>query len=122
MNTDVLIVDDEIDICYLLSVILKNKNFTVTYVNTINEAEKRLAIDNPSILFIDNNLPDGDGVDLIERVKKDHPQIKIVMITAHDTRADRERALSRGANVFIGKPFTTETIYKTLDVLFSKTA
>ena len=122
MNLEALIVDDEIDICYLLSGILRKKNLTTTYVTSISEAEKSLANHSPSVLFLDNNLPDGFGMDLISRVKKEYPFVKIIMLTAHDTSIDKQNALSRGADIFIGKPFTRDTIIKSLDVLFSKTA
>lgn len=122
MNIEVLIVEDEKDICYLLSGILRKKNLNASYVTSINEAQKTLATQNPSILFLDNNLPDGHGMDLISQVKVAHPETKIVMITAHDTSADKQKALSQGADVFISKPFTRDIVYRTLDLLFSKTA
>lgn len=120
-NIEALIVEDEIDICYLLKGILKNKNLHTNCAGSINEAVKSLQTYTPSILFLDNHLPDGKGIDLIGTVKRNHPQIKIVMITAHDTSDDKEKAISKGADFFIGKPFTRETIYNTLDVLLGKT-
>ena len=116
-NLDVLIVEDELDICYLLTGMLKKRNLHTSYVTTLFAAEKELSIINPDILFIDNHLPDGYGVDFISGIKQTHPLIKIVMITAHDSREDKNRALKQGADYFIGKPFTTETIMDTVDVL-----
>ncbi len=114
---DVLIVEDELDICYLLSGILRRRNFNTSYVTTLFAAEKELNTINPNILFIDNHLPDGYGVDFISGIKVTHPLMKIVMITAHDTRDDENKALRQGADYFIGKPFTSSTIIKTLDSL-----
>lgn len=122
MNIEALIVEDEIDICYLLTGILRKKNIKASYATSISEAEIKPEAQNPSVLFIDNHLPDGCGLDLISRVKKEYPKTKIVMFTAHDTGADKENALLPGADVFIGKPFTREAIFETLEVLFSKTA
>src|SRR5215831_19456679 len=110
----VLIVDDETDVCFLLSSILKHKNLQASYVNTIGEAKHVLMKDNPSIIFLDNHLPDGFGMNFIEEIKRIHPHIKIVMITAHDTTADKEKAYKKGVDSFIGKPFTRETIFKEL--------
>ena len=114
-----LIVDDEIDVCYLLSTILNCKNFQASYVNSISEAKRVLQEESPSIVFLDNHLPDGFGISFIEEIKKLNPLIKIVMITAYDTNTDRDRAYREGVDYFIGKPFTRETIFKTLENLLN---
>ena len=124
MNTDayskpieVLIVEDEEDICYLLSGILRKKNLHTSYVTSLSAAKRTLSEQNPDILFIDNHLPDGFGMDFISTIKHDHPNTKIIMITAHNTSDDKEMALKQGADYFIGKPFSSDTIYKTVDTL-----
>ena len=114
-NNEVLIIDDEVDICFLLSGMLKKRNFHPAYVTTLKAAEKAIERINPSILFIDNRLPDGLGVDFIPGFKKEHPLTKVIMITAHDNNADREKAFLNGADYFIGKPFTGDMINKTVD-------
>lgn len=115
----VLIIDDETDICYLLSTLLKQKNLDTEYVNTLSDATIALEREAPGIIFLDNHLPDGLGINFIEHIKHKYPLSKIVMITAHDTAADRQRALSEGVDFFIGKPFTRDTIYKTVDELLN---
>ena len=116
-NLEVLIVEDELDICYLLSGILKRKNLKPSYVTSLVAAQKELDTIKPDILFIDNHLPDGLGIDFISSVKKTYPLIKIVMITAHDTGEDKNKALKHGADYFIGKPFTSHAIMETVDDL-----
>ena len=112
-----LIIDDEIDICYLLSGILRNKNIQSSYVNSISEAIPTLQMLHPEIIFLDNHLPDGMGVDFIGHQKKTYPASKVIMITAHDTPADRKKAVAEGADLFIAKPFSRDTINKTMDKL-----
>ena len=112
-----LIVDDEIDMCFLLSAILNCKNLQASYVNSISEAKRVLIEEKPSIVFLDNHLPDGFGVSFIEEIKKINPFVKIVMITAYDTSVDSEKAYQKGVDYFIGKPFTREAIFKTLENL-----
>lgn len=114
---NVMIVDDENDICFLLSIILIQKNMNPSYVNTLEEAKKTIDGVNPSILFLDNRLPDGYGLDYLLEVKRNHPLTKIVMITAHNSHQDQQCALQRGADYFISKPFSSETIKNTLDLL-----
>ena len=106
----VLIIDDEIDICYLLSGILKQKKLKTSYVNSLSDAEVALRNDPPSLIFLDNHLPDGFGLDFIQYVKTNYPEIKIVMITAHDGLTERKKAQAGGADLFISKPFTREVI------------
>ncbi|MEJ7625470.1 MAG: response regulator [Ferruginibacter sp.] len=113
----VLIIDDEKDICYLLSTLLKQKNLETDYVNSLTDAALALKKDIPEIVFLDNHLPDGLGLNFIEYIKNHYPSIKIVMITAHDTADDRKRALKEGVDYFIGKPFTRDMIYKTVEQL-----
>ena len=112
-----LIIDDETDICYLLSRLLKHKNLETAFVNSLSDANKALKSEHPEIIFLDNHLPDGLGINYIAYIKKNYPDSKIVMITAHDSGDDRAKALESGADFFIGKPFTSEIIYKTVDEL-----
>ena len=115
----VLIIDDETDICYLLSTLLKQRNLETEYVNTLSDAAVALKKDVPEIIFLDNHLPDGLGMNFIAYVKNHYPDTKIVMITAHDTAADRQKAMSTGADFFIGKPFTRDLINSTVDQLMN---
>ncbi len=112
-----LIVDDELDICYLLSGILKQKNFRTAYVTNLTDAEAALRNDPPSVLFLDNYLPDGRGLDFIQVVKKKYPDTKIIMITAHDSVEERRRAYAEGVDFFIAKPFTKNLITAAIDKL-----
>jgi two-component system, OmpR family, response regulator len=109
-----LIIDDESDICFLLSNILRNNNLDVQFVNSINEGKSYLKKNNPNLLFLDNHLPDGYGIDFISYVKKEHAGTKIVMVTAHDTPEDRRKALVEGADIFISKPFSALEIKKAI--------
>ena len=114
-----LIVEDEVDICFMLSGILRKKNLNTSVVNTLKEAKKSLSAQHPSILLLDNNLPDGHGIDMLEEIKHDNPSIKIILITADDTQDNKDKAFKAGVDFFIGKPFSRDTINKTLDSLLA---
>lgn len=116
-DIEALIVEDEIDICFLLTGILRKKNLHTAYVNNLHDAKSMLTTEHPSILFLDNNLPDGLGVDYIQGMKISHPLMRIIMITADDTLANKNKALKAGADQFIGKPFTMDQINKTVDLM-----
>ena len=115
----VLIVDDELDICYLLSSMLKQRNFRTGFVNSLSDAVVALQTDTPSLLFLDNHLPDGFGLDFIPYVKKNFPEVKVIMITAHDSAAERRTALTGGADLFVAKPLSRKLIDEAIDKLYS---
>ncbi len=117
---EALIVEDEIDICYLLTGILRRKNLQTAYVNNLHDAKCMLTTEHPFILFLDNNLPDGHGVDYIQGIKNSHPLMRIIMITADDTLANKNKALKAGADFFIGKPFTMDQINTTLELMLKR--
>jgi two-component system OmpR family response regulator len=114
---EILIVDDEMDICYLLKGILKQKNFDSTFANTLSDAQKALDEEPPSLLILDNRLPDGMGIDFIPYVKEKYPTVKILMVSAFDSSIDKSQAYDNGADFFIGKPLNREVINKAIDKL-----
>lgn len=115
----VLIVDDELDICYLLSGMLKQRNFRTDFVNSLSDAVVALQTDKPAILVLDNHLPDGFGIDFIPYVKKNYPEIKVIMITAHDGALDRKQAYDGGVDLFVAKPLNRKLINDAIDKLYS---
>lgn len=112
-----LIIDDETDVCYLLGTLLKHKNLETSSVNSLSEATNAMNLSVPDIVFLDNHLPDGLGVNYVNVLKESYPNTKIVMITAHDTAVDRKLAMDIGVDYFIGKPFTRDDIYEVVDQL-----
>lgn len=113
----VLIIDDELDVCYLLSGILNRKKLNTSYVNTLGDAEVAMRNDVPDLIFLDNHLPDGYGLDFISFIKNKLPHTKIIMITAHDSAEERNRAYREGVDLFLSKPFSRGLIYETLENL-----
>ena len=116
-RSPVLIVDDEKDICFLLSNILKQRYFQSHLAGSLAEADKLIENHKPSLVFLDNHLPDGFGLEHIRRLKQKHPTGKIVMITAHDNPSERARAYHEGVDFFISKPFTKDIIYQAIERL-----
>lgn len=112
-----LIIDDETDIWMLLSRILRKHNFRTYFVNNLEAATKRLLQEVPSIIFLDNHLPDGFGVDFIQFIKTNYPTTKVVMITGHNSQDDRNKAFNEGADMFLSKPFSSEAIRETITSL-----
>ncbi|MFT3910020.1 MAG: response regulator [Ferruginibacter sp.] len=117
LNKDILIIEDEGDVCFLLNVILKEKQINLEHVNTLSQAKVFLSEKVPSLVFLDNSLPDGRGTDFIEYIKSNYPSVKIIMITAYHSAAERERAIKHGADMFLEKPFTRNQVYNAVHEL-----
>ena len=113
----VLIVDDEADICYLLKEILHNKKIEADCVTSIAQADEFLQNHDPALIFLDNKLNDGLGVDHVRDFKIKHPGANIIMMSAYDNAADREKAFMEGADYFISKPFSRKIILDTINSL-----
>ena len=106
----VLIVDDETDICLLLSGLLRRLGYQPTCAHFIEEGRQCLHTQQFSAVFLDLNLPDGLGFDLLPIIKEDQVAARVIMISAFDGQAERRRATEQGADYFIGKPFTRRSV------------
>lgn len=105
-----LIIEDEADMCLLLNIMLNGKDVDLEHVKNINAAKEYLQKEQPSVVILDNKLPDGYGVDFISFIKQHYPQIKIIMISGFDASAE-DVALENGADIFLQKPFTKQQVF-----------
>lgn len=115
VRKEVLVVDDEPDICYLLENILRKRNLVPDCAFNLADASLRIAKRQPYLIFLDNSLPDGRGIDFIPYLKTHCPNSKIVVVTANDGPSDQYAAYLHGADDFLSKPLSLERINKTLD-------
>lgn len=113
----VLIVDDELDICFLFGRILRGRNLKPGYARSLEEARVSIREEAPSLVFLDNSLPDGLGVEFIPFLKLKCPATRVVVVTANDSEADKKMAFRQGADEFLGKPLSLELIRRELDKL-----
>lgn len=111
----ILVVDDEIEICLLVTRYLKKMGFEASYALSISEALVKISMVSYDLLFIDLNLADGSGYDLINTLQKSNVSSKIVTISAYDS--ERQKALQKGAALFMAKPFTKKSISESLEKL-----
>lgn len=111
------IVDDEEDLCFLLEMILQQQNFDTTSVNSIAEADRVLFDLKPDIVFLDNQLPDGRGLEFIKVIKRELPATKVLMMTAYNSDIEELEAMKRGADIFLKKPLSVTVISRALESL-----
>lgn len=114
----VLIIEDEGDMCLLLNILLNGKEMELDHVKTLAAAEEYLKKEQPSVILLDNKLPDGFGVDFISFIKKNYPSIKIIMISGYDGSV-KDVALDNGADIFLEKPFTRDQLYQSIKGLMN---
>jgi DNA-binding response OmpR family regulator len=106
-----VIIDDEMDTCLLLGMALKRFGIISLRAHTLAEGLQKATDEQPSYIFLDNNLPDGVGIEQIEQFRLS-PSSKLVMITAMSGL--RERALLSGADGFVEKPLDLDKIEKVI--------
>jgi len=111
---NILIIDDEKDLCQLLGDTLSSHGYNVESANTRREAMSSLKSRSPDLVFLDLKLPDGDGLRLLSCIKKINPSTAVNIISAYGTEEVRDKARKLGAYGFIDKPFSEETILRNI--------
>ena len=103
-----VVIDDEMDICILLGMILKKQGITTVLAYDLTDGLQKVISEQPMVIFLDNNLPDGQGIDQIAIFKEKVPDAKLFMISAMEGIS--EKAIALGADGFIEKPLNMEKI------------
>ncbi|MBX2972104.1 MAG: response regulator [Flavobacteriales bacterium] len=115
-----LLVDDEREICELLAAILHRAGMRCHFAHSLAGGRASLTNATYDAVFVDVNLPDGLGYELISEARAIRPGVPCIAISAIDT--ERGRAMAAGADVFIAKPFSREAILSSIrDLGFSTT-
>ncbi len=117
MAHDILVVDDEADIRMLISGILEDEGYAAREAGTSGLALKQLAARQPTLVILDVWLQgsDLDGLDILDRIRTDYPQVPVVMISGHGNIEMAVDAIKRGAYDFIEKPFKTDRLLLLVD-------
>ncbi len=112
MASDILIVDDEADIRELVAGILDDEGFATRTARDSDTALAEVANRRPHLVFLDIWLQGSklDGLQLLEQIKKDNPELPVVMISGHGNIETAVAAIKRGAYDFIEKPFKSDRL------------
>ena len=105
-KTSILIIDDEKDFCELVIHILHGEPFSIECAHTVLEARKMLTVRNPDFILLDNNLPDGKGIDFLRDRNALFTNSKVIMMTADTSDSLRQIAFQWGIYEFLVKPFS----------------
>jgi PAS domain S-box-containing protein len=107
---NILIIDDDKGMCKTLSRILELDGYIISTANTANEGTALIKGGSFNLAVLDIKLPDIDGVELLEIIKKTDPDLSIIMMTAYASTENAIKALNRGADAFVTKPFDIEEL------------
>jgi two-component system nitrogen regulation response regulator NtrX len=112
MTSDILIVDDEADIRELVAGILQDEGHDTRTARDSDEALSAVVARQPNLIFLDIWLRDSrlDGLQLLDSLKQQHPELPIVMISGHGNKDTAVSAIKRGAYDFIEKPFKADRL------------
>ncbi|MCZ8374425.1 MAG: sigma-54 dependent transcriptional regulator [Beijerinckiaceae bacterium] len=112
MAGDILIVDDEADIRDLVAGILDDEGYTTRTARHADEALAAIEARRPNLIFLDIWIQGSrlDGLQLLEVIKEQHPEIPIVMISGHGNIETAVAAIKQGAYDFIEKPFKADRL------------
>jgi two-component system, OmpR family, KDP operon response regulator KdpE len=105
-KTSILIIDDEKDFCELVTSILHSEPYSIECAYTILDARISLTLKSPDFILLDNNLPDGKGIDFLQESNVLFQGSKIIMMTADSSDHLRQIAYQWGVYELLVKPFS----------------
>src|SRR6186997_316897 len=117
MASDILIVDDEADICELVAGLLQDEGYATRTARDSDSALNEIKLRRPNLVFLDIWLQGSrlDGLQLLDSVKEQHPEMPVVMISGHGNIETAVAAIKRGAYDFIEKPFKADRLVLVAD-------
>src|ERR1700744_3515867 len=96
-NLNLLVIDDENNLRKVLSRVLELEGYTVWQAPDIRHGMRVLEKEDIALVISDVRLPDGNGIDLLEKIRATHPATEVVVMTAYGTIADGVKAIKAGA-------------------------
>src|SRR3982075_4559234 len=112
MASDILIVDDEADIRELVAGILQDEGYNTRTARDSDDAITSIRARRPNLVFLDIWLQGSrlDGLQLLDSLKGEHPELPVVMISGHGNIETAVAAIKQGAYDFIEKPFKADRL------------
>jgi DNA-binding NtrC family response regulator len=119
-NHRVLIIDDERPVLMTLEALLKRHGYEVDTAPTAAQGVKLLKSRSPTLVLLDLRLPDADGLEMLERIKSELPDVQVIILTAHDSLHNAIESIKRGAFHFISKPYAPEELLSLVEKALEK--
>jgi len=115
MNVNVYIIDDDKNVRNSLKEILEDEGYDVQLYASGKSCLKQLEKERPSVLFLDVWLNNEDGLEILKEIKKIYPTLPIIMISGHATIELAVQSTKMGADDFLEKPLSIQTILEKID-------
>jgi len=109
-NRHVLIIDDERPVLMTLEALLRRHGYHVDTAPTAAQGLKLVKSKPPTLVLLDLRLPDADGLEMLDRIKTELPEVQVIILTAHDSLHNAIESIKRGAYHFISKPYAPEEL------------
>jgi DNA-binding NtrC family response regulator len=119
-NRRILIIDDERPILMTLEALLRRHAYQVDTAPTASQGLKLLKTKSPSLVLLDLQLPDAEGLQTLDSIKTDSPEMPVIILTAHDTLHNAIESIKRGAYHFISKPYAPEELLSLIEKALEK--
>jgi DNA-binding NtrC family response regulator len=119
-NHRVLIIDDERPVLMTLEALLKRHGYDVDTAGTASQGVKLLKSNLPSLVLLDLQLPDGNGLEMLDRIKTELSKVQVIILTAHDSLHNAIESIKRGAFHFISKPYAPEELLSLVEKALEK--
>ncbi len=110
----VLLVDDEKEFVLTLSERLEMRDLTPAVAYNGEEALSILKEEEPEVIILDLKMPGIDGIEVLRKVRKDHPEVEVIILTGHGSEKDRELCMQLGAFAYLEKPVDIDVLSKTM--------
>lgn len=118
----ILLVEDEAEMATALSSALRRYDMVVDHAPTLADAEEAISADVHAAVLLDRQLPDGDGLTLIPKLRARADGVPIIILTARGELADRIAGLDSGADDYLAKPFAVEELLARLRAVLRRPA
>ncbi|MFV3372150.1 response regulator transcription factor [Pseudomonas sp. NY15435] len=102
--SELLLIDDDIELCELLTTWLTQEGFSIRAAHDGAQARAALGSRAPDAVVLDVMLPDGSGLELLKSLRSDHPDLPVLMLSARGEPLDRILGLELGADDYLAKP------------------
>jgi two-component system, OmpR family, response regulator len=116
-----LVVDDEETILGLLAGSLRFAGFEVATAASGAEALRAAAASRPDLVLLDVTMPDGDGFEVVRRMRACGPDVPVIFLTARDAVQDRVTGLALGGDDYVTKPFSLEEVLERIRAVLRRT-
>ena len=110
VQNTIMVIDDEPNLCRTLALVLQKAGYSVTTAGNAQEVNQCLKAGGYDLVFLDLQMPDVNGMDLLPEIRRMYPETPVLILTAHATLESAMEAVRQGARDYLLKPINPEHI------------